>query len=271
MMLYCLACRAPVVVPGPSIGLYSSPGVVVTPGATAVSTGSSVAVELAFVTIALMFFAASSAASRTALSKQGGFLDGGDGSLSGGGRPTLTRVQVGLVSLARELKHDLDRIAAKADTTGSRGLHMLLQEVALALLRNPSYCVYGDVSQKTCGSMSSLESTYNSASLKERSKFEQETLVNVSGVDKRNSRYSHQNDKQPDELIVVTLLVATACGVQLPSRIDSLMSMKQALQSLGALRQSDVVGVELLWTPQAEGDYYTKDEMITEYPNLRQL
>jgi uncharacterized membrane protein len=46
---------------------------------------------------------------------------------AGGGKPTLTRVQVGLLSLARELKHDLDRMAARADTSSSRGLHNLLQ------------------------------------------------------------------------------------------------------------------------------------------------
>jgi uncharacterized membrane protein len=46
---------------------------------------------------------------------------------AGGGKPTLTRVQVGLMSLARELKHDLDRMAARADTSSSRGLHNLLQ------------------------------------------------------------------------------------------------------------------------------------------------
>jgi hypothetical protein len=31
------------------------------------------------------------------------------------------------MSLARELKHDLDRMAARADTSSSRGLHNLLQ------------------------------------------------------------------------------------------------------------------------------------------------
>jgi uncharacterized membrane protein len=36
-------------------------------------------------------------------------------------------VQVGLVSLARELKGDLDSIAARADTGSSKGLHQLLQ------------------------------------------------------------------------------------------------------------------------------------------------
>lgn len=46
---------------------------------------------------------------------------------TGFARPTLTRVQVGLLSLARELKGDLDTIAARADTGSSKGLHSLLQ------------------------------------------------------------------------------------------------------------------------------------------------
>lgn len=40
---------------------------------------------------------------------------------------TLTKVQVGLVSLARQLKEDLDEIAATADTSSNAGLQMLLQ------------------------------------------------------------------------------------------------------------------------------------------------
>jgi hypothetical protein len=46
---------------------------------------------------------------------------------AGFGQPTLTRVQVGLLSIARDLKGDLDSIAARADTGSSQGLHRLLQ------------------------------------------------------------------------------------------------------------------------------------------------
>jgi uncharacterized membrane protein len=28
------------------------------------------------------------------------------------------------------------------------------------------------------------------------------------------------------------------------------------------------MGVELLWTPQAEADYLTKDDVMRDYPNL---
>jgi uncharacterized membrane protein len=37
------------------------------------------------------------------------------------------------------------------------------------------------------------------------------------------------------------------------------------------MRPLQVLGVELLWTPQAEGDYLTRDDVMTDYPNLMPL
>jgi uncharacterized membrane protein len=148
-------------------------------------------------------------------------------------------------------------------------------EVVLALLRNPSYCVYGAASQRTCDSTSALETAFNKASMKERSKFEQETLVNVAGASPSRSSYkragSSSSGDKPDELVVVTLLVATDGAVNVPSKINSLGELQQALQALGSVQQEQVLGVELMWTPQAEGDYYTREDIISDYPSLRQL
>lgn len=129
-------------------------------------------------------------------------------------------------------------------------LLLLSTEVVLAMLRNPKYCIYGASSQKSCSSTSSLEQAFNNASVKERSKFEQETLVNVGGSAARRSRYSPAGSSKPDELVVVTLLVATGCKVDVPAKINSLAELRQALEALGGLPQDQVMGVELLWTPQ---------------------
>lgn len=232
--------------------------------------------DLVDVAIISMFLVMAASAASGVL--RGGAGEDNEDGYAGAARPTLTRVQVGLLSVARGLKADLDRIAERADTSGPRGLHAMLQEVLLALLRNPSYCVYGDASQRASGSAAALEAAFNRASLKERAKFEQETLVNVTGAGApRRSSYRRSpssaagGGSKPDELVVVTLLVATGCPVPLPSRIDSLASLQQALQALGGVPADQMYGVELTWTPQAEGDYYTRDEAIAEYPNLRQL
>jgi uncharacterized membrane protein len=109
----------------------------------------------------------------------------------------------------------------------------------------------------------------------ERSKFTQETLVNVRSLGRQLKRTGYtppaNSGSAPDELVVVTLLIATRRPVDLPSKMNSNGDMRSCLQALGSLRADDVMGVELMWTPQAEGDYYTKDECLTEYPNLKLL
>lgn len=60
------------------------------------------------------------------LRSTGGFLGGAEG--AGGARQLhMTKVQVGLVAMARDVKNRLDSIADAADTSNSKGLQMLLQ------------------------------------------------------------------------------------------------------------------------------------------------
>jgi uncharacterized membrane protein len=185
-------------------------------------------------------------------------------------------VQVGCLAVARELKANLDAIAADADASTNAGLHALLQEVCLALLRNPQYCVYSAGGRKAVASGRELERAFNAASLAERSKFREETLVNVKGgggVRRSGLRAAERVEAaaQADELIVVTLLVATRGNVKLPQRIDSVESLQGALRVLGALRAEQVLGVEVVYTPQAEGDSFSRDELVKDYPDMRML
>lgn len=150
----------------------------------------------------------------------------------------------------------------------------MFAEASLALLRNPSYCVYAAASQTTARDQSNLEQAFNTASVSERSKFQEETLVNYGGRRTKKSttyRSHYQDPRAVDELMVVTLLVASQGSVKLPSRIDSLAGLQALLRGLGSLSPSQIMGVELLWTPQASGDYYTKDEIIQDYPHLVSL
>jgi uncharacterized membrane protein len=70
-----------------------------------------------------------------------------------------------------------------------------------------------------------------------------------------------------NELMVVTIVVAAEGGLKLPP-IRTSQDLRSALNTLAGISPSSVVAVELLWTPQAEGDYYTRDEVIADYPDL---
>ncbi|KAI8463808.1 MAG: hypothetical protein J3K34DRAFT_372388 [Monoraphidium minutum] len=204
-------------------------------------------------------------------------LGGAAGGLlpAGGARGLqLTKVQVGLLAVARGLKAQLDEIGAAADTSDNAGLKELLQAVSLALLRNPQYWELGAAARRGAADAADLEREFNSASLSERSKFADETLVNVrggGGVRRRAPAPPGGGLGHPDELIVVTLLVATKGELDLPKRVDGAESLRALLRGLGGLPAEQVLGVEVLWTPQAEGDYFSRDEVTADYPDMRVL
>mmetsp|Transcript_17981 Transcript_17981/g.46112 ORF Transcript_17981/g.46112 Transcript_17981/m.46112 type:complete len:479 (+) Transcript_17981:164-1600(+) len=195
--------------------------------------------------------------------------EGGAGGAAGGAC-SVVKLQVGLLGSARELQRDLDALAGRADTSTPGGLSFVLQETVLALLRNPDYCVYGFSSNSKAPGLDGAEAAFNEQTLAERSKFRSETLVNVGGRSGRASAPGAPSSDLSNELIVVTVVAAVEGRLQLP-RVESLADLKAALGKLGAVPAEGLLAVEVLWTPQEEGDTFTRDEIVTDYPSLNQL
>lgn len=181
---------------------------------------------------------------------------------------TVCRLQVGLLGVAKELKADLDAIAASANTNSPEGLHLMLQETVLALLRNPQYISYAAASSETVADERDAEALYNSWSVQERSKFAEETFSNVGGVRRAKAMSKLRGEEGTAELVVVTLLVAVEGRSGLPPRVSSLEDVRAALTRIAGVSASQLMAAEILWTPQAEGDYFTRDEIAHDYPAL---
>lgn len=199
--------------------------------------------------------------------------DDRQGYIGGGsyGKLSVAKVQVGLLSNARALQRDLERIASRADTSTPRGLHYVLQETVLALMRNPDYCVYGFAKSGIEDSPEAAEARFNKLSLEERGKFQKETRVNVGGiVNKSTLGGSSSLASSVGELIVVTILVAAEGKVRLP-KANSRSQLKDALSTLGSIPAEDIYAVEVLWTPEEEGDYFTTEDLAYDYPMLNTL
>jgi uncharacterized membrane protein len=216
----------------------------------------------------LIFFAAVMVLLASSLleQKQGGAL-----SSSEAGKVAVVRLQVGLLGMARSLQDDLERLAETADTSSKSGLHLVLQETVLALLRHPEYCVYADSGGVTLSGPEAAEGRFNEASVAERAKMSEETLVNVGGRKRsKASKSTSTGDGGRNELIVVTILVAADAPLKLP-KVESLEALKEALKALGGVRRGGLQAVEVLWTPQEEGDSLTQEELSAAYPALRQI
>ena len=189
---------------------------------------------------------------------------------------SVTRLQVGLLAQARDLQPELNRIAEAADTNSPEGRSEVLQEASLALLRHPEYWVYaGGGTQQA--KLNSAESQFNRLSLAERSKFSEETLSNVNNQLKavltKEALSGEDNPTRlisegPGEYIIVTLLAATLGKCEIPA-INNTDDLRQALRQIGSLSGEQLLAIEVLWTPQAEGDTLTSDDLFAEYPDLK--
>lgn len=193
------------------------------------------------------------------------------GSLRGGTQTsTVLKLQVGLLGLARTLQQDLDRIAEDADSTTTKGLHYILTEACLSLLRHPDFCMSGLSSSFVKRNESDTEDQFNQLSLEERGKFDEETFINVNSIRKRMVAASKGSNRFSNEFIVVTILVAVEGEHKLPA-ITSSEDLQLTLQKLGSLSESSIQAVEVLWTPQDENDTLTERELLRKYPLLRSL
>jgi uncharacterized membrane protein len=193
---------------------------------------------------------------------------------------SVTRLQVGMLASARGLQMELDRIAETADTNTPTGRAEVLQEASLALLRHPEYWVYaGGGTQQA--RLTSAEGEFNRLSLAERSKFTEETLSNVNNQLKGNISRSDALPatdeidnpttlitEGPGEYIIITLLAATLGKYDIPA-INSADDLRQALRQIGSIPSDNLLALEVLWTPQANGDTLTSDDLLAEYSDLR--
>jgi uncharacterized membrane protein len=181
---------------------------------------------------------------------------------------TVSKIQIGLLSSARQLQQDLNRLAMEADTNTSEGLTLLLRETTVSLLRHPEYWVYAD-SVTENSKLELAEQKFNSLAMGERSKLTSEVVSNFNNRRGQSSVQVVNNLdlEAPSEYIVVTLITAMAGNSNL-SKIRSSEELRLALSNIGAASEEQLLAVEILWEPQSSNYTLTSDEVLTIYPSL---
>ncbi|KXZ42946.1 hypothetical protein GPECTOR_110g239 [Gonium pectorale] len=183
---------------------------------------------------------------------------------------TVVKLQVGLFGDVRKWQKDLERLSELFDTDDEESLHFILQETVTKLLRNMEYCAYGQTAGKVFDNLEDCERKFNQVSLEERTKFKEETYSNVDGRRRTRSMEISPSDVGMDAWLCATLVVAVEGKLKLP-KVSSLADMRKALTGLGSVTPDSLLAFELLWTPQAEGDSYSKDELLADFPTLALL
>lgn len=173
----------------------------------------------------------------------------------------------------------LDYLAETARTDSRIGLQNLVSEVSLELLRNSQSVVSASSSYSYYDDYNRAQRDFNNLSVKERSKFQRETVSKYKGVDyssrNRVAALSPSTSQLPKATAAVVTLVLCIEGdsTKIPSIIRSPSELQNALSliSSDSVVDSCLQGAEILWTPQDRMETLSMQDVVADYPNLRTI
>jgi uncharacterized membrane protein len=184
------------------------------------------------------------------------------------GRAYLYRLQLAIGRSGRGVQERLAQYASQGDTSSEAGLAALLQQTALELLREKDAVRYVGADGRGPMSLTNAETTMNSLSLAERSRFQVER-VRASEGRVNASTAAEEEGKEALELVVVTLVAATRTPLDNFKAVTSSEELEVLLQELGGVSPDGLLGLEVIWTPADANDSLTEMDVMTTYPDLR--
>jgi uncharacterized membrane protein len=167
----------------------------------------------------------------------------------------------------------LDRIANTSgkNTQSRSGVQQLTRQVALELLRRKSSISSAYGQMQYCKEDRQGQRVFNEWSVRERSKFEKETINRFGGTDFSMPRRDATDAaiRSKATMAVVTLVLSLEESLPKVS-IQSLDDVERVLRQV-ASSDAAVLGAEILWTPEDRSEVLTRKEVLADYPELRAL
>ncbi len=191
---------------------------------------------------------------------------------TGDNNVTVSKIQIGLLSSARQLQQDLNRLALESDTNTSVGLALLLREASISLLRHPEYWIYANSASENT-KLELAEQKFNSLAMSERSKLNAEVISNFNNRQIKAAQGTNDLSLEaPSEYIVITLITAMAGNSSSKlAQVRSAEDLRLALSTIGATSEQELLAVEILWEPQSENYTLTSDQVLSIYPTLTRI
>eukprot|EP00591_Stephanopyxis_turris_P012009 CAMPEP_0195518090 /NCGR_PEP_ID=MMETSP0794_2-20130614/12196_1 /TAXON_ID=515487 /ORGANISM="Stephanopyxis turris, Strain CCMP 815" /LENGTH=381 /DNA_ID=CAMNT_0040646997 /DNA_START=320 /DNA_END=1468 /DNA_ORIENTATION=+ len=221
-----------------------------------------------------------------AASVANGFLSGGgssDQSVQGALGPGVSVAQISIALEVpnrddpRSILSILNKLSRTARTDSRVGLQNLVSQVALELLRQKPSMIAASSKYTHFKDSTKAQREYNSWTVRERSKFERETVSKYGGVDYSQKTSNDEMTEQDRQFSKATIAVVTLIlsiegdSTKMPSTIKSTYDVEAALAQIAADSKVDdcLLSAEILWTPEERDEILSQREVFADYPNLR--
>jgi uncharacterized membrane protein len=191
------------------------------------------------------------------------------------------RIRVGIADPGPRPWDELETVVRRSSFDSPESLATFVRNVALYLRRKGDRANHAAIVTSSKLGPADAEREFQALATDARSVFNREVLrVDGRGRALESKREAERKDELTDEdgdfgineFFVVTLVVGVDAGQPpLPQKISSREDLRATLERLSGLSAPAVLAAEVAWTPAAESDIMTTDEVLTLFPELSEL
>jgi hypothetical protein len=188
--------------------------------------------------------------------------------------PTGPSGQARKVSLAFDwtaratLQSELRAMSQRLDMRGRPGLHAGAQQVAALLTRHGSAARYATWELSGADARGWFQRRVNDL----RSRFQTDRVRNAGGQQLGAGTHAHVARADEGEgLVVVSVLVASKSPMRIAPVLQRAEDVASVLASLAPTNSSEMLALEVIWSPSEENDRMSSLELERFYPELMPL
>ncbi|WP_261663683.1 DUF1517 domain-containing protein [Deinococcus sp. Marseille-Q6407] len=204
-------------------------------------------------------------------------MSGGARGLAGGLEDTGARAVLVQVALTHgdEVKAAMQEVAHRGDPDTDEGLARMIQEAAVVLLRQRARWTYGRVAV-TGGGAQQTDGQVGAWATQARAAFTRQTTSHYQNNDD-SSAYEHATDyryeKEIGDLYLVVTIAVAAHAFPALGQTDqpSAREIEAVLQAISGVSGRTLIRGEVVWSPDAEGEFLSEDETIMKYSELSKI
>ena len=188
----------------------------------------------------------------------------GVGGVAGyGPQAQAVKVQI-LLAEGDEVKRAMQHIAQSGDTSSAQGLARMLNEAAINVLRHPDRWMYAYIDSAT-GNQGQMDGQVGAWAAEARSDFTEQTTSNYGKYQQAAASF-----EQGGVYLAVTLMAASSSLPEISKEVTP-QNVRQAVTTLAGLPGTGLVRIDVVWSPDQEGEFLTEDQALIKYPELTKL
>lgn len=196
-------------------------------------------------------------------------------------RMTVGRVQLAFNALkSAGLRDRIETTVRQADVSTSAGIFRLKVSVCAALASELDHVSHVGFLELLDLDPNRGEAEFNRITSQARAFYDREIvrkdarglIQTTRNSDKANELTDEDGDFGIQEFFVVTVVMCVDQGpLPLPKAVSGIEDAKAALNTMLTMPPARHIGFEVVWTPAAESDILTRDELLVEFPELAPL